>query len=130
MKLLVTLFLLKLYACINIFNAKSLCKALLSSNSDMVSIHETINFITSSVFTLWMPGESIISAHQLTNRAVKKATTIATKTILPVSLSSFLQVRRFMITFQLWIDCSSISTLQGSLQFQPNHESRRQRTAC
>ena len=73
-------------------DCKSLCEALLSSNPYMSSIHEYINSISSSIYIQWVPGHFDIPGNELAKRIAKEATTIAVNTILPVSLSSSLQV--------------------------------------
>ena len=73
-------------------DSKSLCEALISSNLRIFSIHNSINSISSSIFIQRIPGHSAISGNDLANEAAKETTTIATDTILPVSLSSSIQV--------------------------------------
>ena len=77
------------YSCTD---SKSLCEALISSNSQTFSIHNSINSVSSSIFIQWIPGHSDIPGNDLANKSAKEATTIATDTILPVSLSSPIQV--------------------------------------
>ena len=55
-------------------------------------MHKSINSISSSIYIQRIPGQCNIPGNELANKAAKKATTIATNTILPVSLSSSLQV--------------------------------------
>ena len=78
-----------LYSCTD---SKSLCEALILSNPHTSSIHNSFNSISSSIFIQWIPGHSIIPGNELANKAGKKATTIASNTILPVSFSSSIQV--------------------------------------
>ena len=72
--------------------SKSLCETLVSSNHQTFSIHNSMNFISSSIFIQWIPGYFAIPGNHLANKAAREATTIATYTILPVSLSSSIQV--------------------------------------
>ena len=72
--------------------SKSLCEALISSHPRTFSIHNSINFISTSVFIQCIPGHSAIPGNDLPVQAAKEATTIATDTILPISLSSSIQV--------------------------------------
>ena len=51
-----------------------------------------INSISSSIFIQCIPGHSDIPGNELSDRAAKEATAIATNTVLPVSLSSYLKV--------------------------------------
>ena len=73
-------------------DSKSLCEALISSHPQTFSIHNSVNSILSPIFIPWIPGHSAIPGNDLADRAVKEATTIATDTILPISLSSSIQV--------------------------------------
>ena len=73
-------------------NNKSLCEALILSNPQTSSIHNSINFISSFIIIQWIPGHSAISGNVLPNKAAKEAITIATDTILPVSFSSSIEV--------------------------------------
>ena len=70
---------------------KSLCEALISSHPWKFFIHNSINSISSSIFIQWIPGHSAIPGNDLADKAAKEATTIATDTILPISLSSSIQ---------------------------------------
>ena len=72
--------------------SKSLSEALISSHPRTVSVHNSINSISSSIFIQWIPGHSPIPDNDLANKAAKEATTIATDTILLISLSSSIQV--------------------------------------
>ena len=73
-------------------DSKSLCEALLESNHGTYFIYESINSISSTIYNQWIPGNSDIPGNELAYKAAKKTTTVVTKTILPVSLSSSLQV--------------------------------------
>ena len=44
------------------------------------------------LFIQWIPGHSAITGNDLTDKAAKEATVIATDTIVPISLSSSIQV--------------------------------------
>ena len=72
--------------------SKSLCEALISSHPRTLSIHNSINSISSSVFIQWIPGHSSIPGNDLADKAAKEATAITTDTILPISLSNSIQV--------------------------------------
>ena len=72
-------------------DSKSLCEALISSHSRTFSIHNSINSISSSVLIQWIPGHSAIPGNDLADKAAKEATTIATNTIFPISLSNSIQ---------------------------------------
>ena len=71
---------------------KSLCEALILSNPQTSSIHNSINSISSFIFIQWNPGHSAISGNVLPNKAAIEAITIATDTILPVPFSSSIEV--------------------------------------
>ena len=73
-------------------DSKSLYEALISSHPGTFSIHSSINSISSSIFIQWIPDHSSISGNNLADKAAKEATTIATNTILPISMSSTTQV--------------------------------------
>ena len=73
-------------------DSKSLCEALISSHPRTFSIHSSINSISSSIFIQWIPGHSSIPGNNLADKAAKEATTIASNTILPISMSSSIQV--------------------------------------
>ena len=77
------------YSCAD---SKSLCEALISSHSQTFSIHNSINSILSSIFIPWIPGHPAIPGNDLADKAAKEATTITTDTILPIFLSSSIQV--------------------------------------
>ena len=62
-------------------DSKSLCEALLSSNSRMFFIHGSINSISSSMDIQWISGRSDNPGNELVNKAVKEATTITTNQI-------------------------------------------------
>ena len=57
----------------------------------------TIPSISSSIFIQWIPGHSFIPDNDFPDKAAKEATIIATDTILPISLSSSIQVINEMI---------------------------------
>ena len=78
-------------------DSKSLCEALVSSNPCTSSIHNSIGFISSSIFIQCIPGHSTIPSNKLADTAAKEATSIATNTILPVSSSSSIQITNEMI---------------------------------
>ena len=73
-------------------DSKSLCETVISSHLRTFSIHNSINSISSSILILWIPVHSSIPGNDLADKAAKEATTIATDTILPISLSSSIQV--------------------------------------
>ena len=73
-------------------DSKSLCEALISSHPRTFSIHNSINSISSSILIQWIPGHSAIPGKDIADKAAKEATTIDTDTILPISLSSSIQV--------------------------------------
>ena len=73
-------------------DSKSLCEALISSHPRTFSIHNSINSISSSILIQWIPGHSAIPGKDITDKAAKEATTIDSDTILPISLSSSIQV--------------------------------------
>ena len=77
--------------------SKSLCEALISFYPRTFSIHNSINSISSSIFIQWIPGNSAIPGNDLADKAAKEATTIATDKIIPISLSSSIQVINEMI---------------------------------
>ena len=72
--------------------SKSLCEALISSHPRTFSIHNSINSISSSILIQWIPGHSAIPGKDIADKAAKEATTIDSDTILPISLSSSIQV--------------------------------------
>ena len=72
-------------------DSNSLRKALISSNPQTFSIHNSINSISSSIFIQSIPGHSAIPGNDLAHKAAKEPTTIAIDTSLPVSLSSSIQ---------------------------------------
>ena len=72
--------------------SKSLYEALISSHPRTFSIHSSINSISSIIFIQWIPGHSSIPGNDLADKAAKEATTIATNSILPISMSSTIQV--------------------------------------
>ena len=69
-----------------------MCETVISSHLRTFSIHNSINSISSSILILWIPVHSSIPGNDLADKAAKEATTIATDTILPISLSSSIQV--------------------------------------
>ena len=73
-------------------DSRSLCQAIISSNPQTFSIHNSINSILSQIFIQLIPSYSAIPGNDLTDKAAKEATTIITDTILPVSFSSSIQV--------------------------------------
>ena len=73
-------------------DSKSLCEALISSHSQTFLIRNSINSISSSIFFQWIPGHSLIPDNGLADKAAKEATTTATNTILPISMSSSIHV--------------------------------------
>ena len=72
-------------------DSNSICEALISSNPQTFSIHNSINSISFSIFIQWISGHSPIPGNVLADKAAKEATTITTDTIL-VSFSSSIQV--------------------------------------
>ena len=78
-------------------DSKSLCEAFISSHPRTPSIHNFINSILPSTLIQWIPSHSAIPGNNLANTAAKEAITIATDTILPISLSNFIQVINEMI---------------------------------
>ena len=73
-------------------DSNSICEALISSNPQTFSIHNSINSISFSIFIQWISGHSPIPGNVLAHKAAKEATTITTDTILLVSFSSSIQV--------------------------------------
>ena len=69
-----------------------MCKVLISSHPRTFSIHNSINFISSSIFIQWIPGHSAVPGNNLADKAAKEATTTVTDNILPIFLSSSIQV--------------------------------------
>ena len=72
-------------------DSKSLCEALISSHLQTFWICNSINSTSSSIFTQWIPGYSVVPGNDLADKTAKEATTIATHTILPISLPSSIQ---------------------------------------
>ena len=73
-------------------DSKSLYEALISSNPQTLWIHSSINSILSSIFIRWITGHSFIPGNDLADKAAKEAITIATNTILPISMPSSIQI--------------------------------------
>ena len=69
-------------------DSKSLCEVLISFHPRTFSIQNSINSISSSISIQWIPSHSAIPGNDLADKAAKKAITIDTDTILPISLSS------------------------------------------
>ena len=69
-----------------------LCLALIWSHPRMLSIHSSINPILSSISIQRILGHSSIPGNDLADKGAKEATTIATNTVLPISMSSSIQV--------------------------------------
>ena len=84
-------------------DSKSLCKALLSSNSRTSSIHEYINSIFFSIYIQWIPGHCDIPGNELADRAAKQVTNNIKKTILPALFTALyrLSSTRFMTIHHL-----------------------------
>ena len=73
-------------------DSTSLREAVISFHPRTFSIHNSINSISSSIFSQWIPDHSAIRGIDLADKTGKEATTIATDTILPISLSSSIQI--------------------------------------
>ena len=100
-------------------DSKSLCDALISSHPRTSSILNFINSILSSVFIQWIPGHSAIPGNDLADKAAKEATSIATDTILPISLALFKSLTRQFVTLHQHTNGLLLSTnIDGLLGMQ------------
>ena len=112
------------YSCTD---SKSLCEALISSHPQTFSIHNSVNSILSPIFIPWISGHSAIPGNDLADRAVKEATTIATDTILPISLSRSIQVIKETICDvpPTQTGCFCIPTSKGFLWCKTDQQQKR-----
>ena len=73
-------------------DSKSLCQALISSHPRTFYIHNSISFISSSIFIKWITGHSSIPGNDLADKGAKEATLFTTDAPLPISLSISIQI--------------------------------------
>ena len=105
-------------------DSNPLCEALILSHPRTFSIHNSINSLSTSIFFQWIPGHSSIPGNNLAEKAAKEATTIATDTILSMSLSSSIQVINDTIRDAppRQMGCCCIPTLKDFTQYKTDKQ--------
>ena len=113
-------------------DSKSLCEALISSNPWTLSIHNSINSISSSIFIQWIYHHSDIPGNDLANKQPKKPPPLPqTQFFLFLYLVPFrLLMKQFVTLTNLRTGCFSIPTSKGFPWCKADKKQKRWRSPC